>query len=58
MRTLSQDPTKQNVYRRLKTLKDAVILASKSEHRRGTFWRSDEILGLLDAFAERSGRRG
>lgn len=36
---------------------DAGIATSRGEHRRGPFWRSDEVLGAIDAFAERAGRR-
>jgi Fic family protein len=46
-----------NVYPPLKKLVEAGILLSKNEHRLGPFWRSDEVLAALDAFAERAGRR-
>lgn len=46
-----------NVYPPLRALTEAGILQSKSEHRLGPFWRSDEILGAIDRFAERAGRR-
>ena len=46
-----------NVYRLLNTLTDARVLQSKKEHHAGPFWRSDEILHAIDAFAERAGRR-
>ncbi len=46
-----------NVYRLLNTLTEAGILQSKKEHLAGPFWRSDEILHAIDAFAERAGRR-
>ncbi|MDO7880824.1 Fic family protein [Salinibacterium soli] len=46
-----------NVYPPLATLTDAGILAAKSEHRLGPFWRSNEILDAVDRFAERAGRR-
>jgi len=46
-----------NVYPPLKALVDAGIAKSKNEHQRGPFWRSDEILAAIDAFAARAGRR-
>jgi Fic family protein len=46
-----------NVYPPLQALRDAGILKSKSEHELGPFWRSDEILGAIDRFAARAGRR-
>lgn len=46
-----------NVYAPLKLVVDAGIAKQKSEHQRGMFWRSDEILGAIDAFAARAGRR-
>lgn len=46
-----------NAYPPLQALTDAGILKSKAEHRSGPFWRSDEILGAIDRFAERAGRR-
>lgn len=36
---------------------EAGILKRKDEHRLGPFWRSDEVLHAIDAFAERAGRR-
>lgn len=42
-----------NVY----PLVEAGIVKSKREHGLGPFWRSDEILSAIDAFAERAGRR-
>ncbi|QJU52660.1 Fic family protein [Herbiconiux sp. KACC 21604] len=47
-----------NIYPALQALTDAGILKSKSEHRAGPFWRSDEVLKAIDDFAERAGRRG
>lgn len=47
----------QNVYPPMKGLVDAEIVKSKAEHQLGPFWRSDEILGAIDRFAERAGRR-
>ncbi|WP_278102636.1 Fic family protein [Microbacterium proteolyticum] len=46
-----------NVYPPLKALVDAGIVRSKAEHKLGPFWRSEEILEALDAFAARAGRR-
>ncbi|RFA07064.1 cell filamentation protein Fic [Subtercola boreus] len=46
-----------NIYPALGALTDAGILKSKAEHQLGPFWRSDEILGAIDRFAERAGRR-
>ena len=43
-----------NVYPPLRALTEAGILQSKSEHRLGLFWRSDEVLAAIDAFAERA----
>lgn len=47
-----------NVYPPMKTLVEAGIVKSKAEHQLGPFWRSDEILEAVDAFAARAGRRG
>ncbi len=46
-----------NVYPPLQALTDAGILKSKAEHRSGPFWRSDQVLGAIDRFAQRAGRR-
>ncbi len=46
-----------NVYPPLRALSEAGILTSKREHRLGPFWRADEVLAAVDAFAERAGRR-
>lgn len=46
-----------NIYPPLKALVDAGIASSKAEHGLGPFWRSDEILAAIDAFAQRAGRR-
>lgn len=46
-----------NVYPPLKALVDAGIAKSKAEHGLGPFWRSDEVLQAIDAFADRAGRR-
>lgn len=47
----------RNVYPALALLEDQGVLRKKQEHRVGMFWRSDEILTAVDAFAERAGRR-
>lgn len=47
----------QNTYSLLGELTKQGILKAKTEHRFGTLWRSDEILGAIDRFAERAGRR-
>lgn len=46
-----------NVYPPMRALVDAGIVQSKEEHRMGPFWRSDEILAAIDAFAWRAGQR-
>lgn len=46
-----------NVYPPLRALVDAGIVRSKAEHQLGPFWRSEEILHAIDAFAARAGRR-
>jgi Fic family protein len=46
-----------NVYPPLQALVDAGIVRSKAEHQLGPFWRSEEVLDAIDAFAERAGRR-
>lgn len=46
-----------NAYPPLKALVDAGIVRSKAEHKLGPFWRSEEILHAIDAFAQRAGRR-
>ena len=46
-----------NVYPPLRALVDAGIIRSKAEHKLGPFWRSEEILDAIDAFAARAGRR-
>jgi Fic family protein len=47
----------QNAYPLLRELTDQGVLSAKTEHRFGTLWRSDEILHVIDRFAERAGRR-
>lgn len=46
-----------NVYPPLRALVEAGIIKSKAEHGLGPFWRSDEVLAAIDAFAQRAGRR-
>ncbi len=46
-----------NVYPPMKALVNAGIVKSKAGHQLGPFWRSDEILDAVDAFAKRAGRR-
>jgi hypothetical protein len=46
-----------NVYAPLEALVDAGVLAPTSDRRRGRIWRSDEVLGALDDFAVRAGKR-
>lgn len=46
-----------NIYPPLRALVEAGIVKSKAEHQLGPFWRSDEVLAAIDAFAERAGRR-
>lgn len=48
----------QNAYPLLRELAEQGVLKSKAEYRAGTFWRSDEVLAAIDAFAARAGRRG
>lgn len=43
-----------NVYPPLRALTDAGIVKSRAEHKLGPFWRSDEVLAAIDAFAERA----
>ena len=46
-----------NAYPPLRALVEAGIAKSKNEHQLGPFWRSDEVLAAIDAFAARAGRR-
>lgn len=46
-----------NVYKAFEALTEAGIVKSKKEHGLGPFWRSDEVLLAIDAFANRAGRR-
>ena len=46
-----------NVYRYLEPLERAGVLTEFNDMRRNRAWRSKEILGALDAFAARVGRR-
>jgi Fic family protein len=52
---LSVSPT--NVYRHLDALGAAGVLRESTDRRRNRVWRSTEVLGALDAFASRVGRR-
>jgi len=45
------------VYRYLEPLERAGVLTEFNDMRRNRAWRSKEILGALDAFAARVGRR-
>jgi Fic family protein len=53
---MNVDP--RNAYPHLTKMVEAGILVSKNEYQRGVLYRNDEILGALDAFAARAGRRG
>jgi Fic family protein len=46
-----------NVYRYLEPLEKAGILVEFTDRQRHRAWRSAEVLGALDAFARRAGRR-
>ena len=46
-----------NVYRYLDQLTEAGVLQGFTINKQGRFWRADEILRALDAFAARAGRR-
>ncbi|KRC63186.1 hypothetical protein ASE14_02415 [Agromyces sp. Root81] len=46
-----------NIYPHLRKLAELGILEQKSEYKIGQVWRSDEVLGALDQFAERASRR-
>src|SRR5699024_9572780 len=46
-----------NIYPPRKAREEAGILPSNNEYQLGTFCRSDEILGAIERFAERAGRR-
>ncbi|HXH36009.1 MAG TPA: hypothetical protein VNJ54_16645 [Plantibacter sp.] len=46
-----------NIYPHLRRPVDHGVLRQHSEHRIGQVWRADDILGALDRFAERAGRR-
>ena len=47
-----------NVHRYIAPLLDARILAESLDVKRNQVWRAAEVLGALDAFAARAGRRG
>lgn len=46
-----------NIYPALQVLTQAGIPTRKDAHQLGPFWRSNELRGAIDAFAERAGRR-
>ncbi|MBG0738923.1 Fic family protein [Paeniglutamicibacter antarcticus] len=43
--------------RALDALEEAGVIVGVNKFKRGRFWRAPEMLGALDAFAERAGRR-
>lgn len=43
--------------RALDTLEEAGIIVGVNKFKKGRYWRAPEMLGALDAFAERAGRR-
>jgi DNA-binding Lrp family transcriptional regulator len=47
-----------NARRSVDPLTDAGIIAEFTARTRHRAWRAPEVLGALDAFAERAGRRG
>ena len=47
-----------NVYRNLEPLVEAKVITEFTYQKRNRAWRCDEVLGALDAFAARAGRRG
>lgn len=47
-----------NVYRYLDPLIKAGVIVKFTDQSRNRAWRAPEVLGALDAFAERAGRRG
>ena len=47
-----------NVYRYLDPLVEAKIIVEFTDQARNRAWRAPEVLGALDAFATRAGRRG
>lgn len=50
--------SRPNVYPPLRQLEEAGIVQSRREHALGDFlWRADDVLGALDRFATRAGRR-
>jgi Fic family protein len=46
-----------NVYRALQPLVDAGVLVEFTNNKRDRLWRAPDVLGALDAFATRTGRR-
>lgn len=51
------DVAAPNVYPNLRKLEEVGIFKKKSEYKIGQVWRADDILAVLDQFAERAGRR-
>ncbi len=49
--------TSANTHRALRTLVDSGVITELGGRRRGRSWQSREVLGALDAFADRAGRR-
>lgn len=47
-----------NVYRYLNPLMDSGIIVEFTARNHNRAWRAPEVLGALDAFATRAGRRG
>ena len=47
----------QNTYRLLGTLVDAGVLVEFTDKKRNRLWRAPDVLGALDRFAGRAGRR-
>jgi hypothetical protein len=46
------------IWRQMQVLEEAGVVQGFDKFKRGRHWRADEILTALDAFADRSGRRG
>jgi Fic family protein len=47
----------QNAYRALRPLEEVGIVIESTDKKRGQLWRAPEVLGALDHFAARAGRR-
>lgn len=50
--------SERNTFRAIERLTDAGVLTEISGNSRNQRWEATEVLAVLDAFAERSGRRG